>query len=274
MKIAVRKHAGLLPLPTPLSAPPFELPSGSVLLFHDADWTGDKFKLSTEHWPANVRHDLAEHCQNRKAAWVAFNLPVGQVMTLTRHHRDVEGGQRICDLREVAQVADLVGTGRTEAVDLAQIDLGDAVSSFFWRDVDLTMGAIELYSDADFKGNRTILFLSEWPRGELHSLADWVIEDRLGSTRWSTMPDSQYCDLYQHGDGLGKQYPRMSGWHTGRRESADTSKYSLNDMVSAFRWDTLVTDRRAISSAFMDVLIDPHNITKFLMHRDEALAIA
>jgi hypothetical protein len=265
MNLSVRPHSDLLPLPAPHAAPPFKLPSGHVALFQDASWASDRFEISTEQWPSNIRHNLAGHLRNRKAAWVAFNLPVGRVMTLTRHHRDVEAGVRICDLRDVAQLADLVGTGQTEAVDLASIGLPDAISSLFWRDVDLSMGAIELYCGAGFTGNRTVLFLSEWPRGELHTLSDWVIEDWLGSSRWSTMPEAQYCDLFQHRDGIGKQYPRMSGWQTGRKEAADTRKYSLNDMVAAFRWDTLVADRLMTSQVFMDILPNPLRATEGLM---------
>jgi len=261
MTISVRSRTGLPPLPVPSAVLPFELPCGTVVLFHDPDWARDRFEISTQEWRADARHDLDSRRCERKAAWVAFNLPVGRVMTLTRHHREIEDGYRLCDLREVAQVADLVGTGRTEAVDLAQIGLQDAVSSFFWRDVDLDMGAIELFCDADFKGNRTVLFLSEWPQGELHALADWVIEDRLGSTRWSTVMDMHYCDLFQHRDGLGKRYPRMSGWKTGRREVADTGIYSCHEMVSAFRWDALVTDRQRISAVFMDIFLDPDRTT-------------
>jgi hypothetical protein len=205
---------------------------------------------------------------------MAFNLPVGRVMTLTRYHCDVEDGYRVCDLRDVAQVADLVGTGRTDAVDLAKIGMRNAVSSFFWREVDLDKGAIELYSDAGFQGNRTVLFLSEWPQGELHSLADWVIEDGLGSTRWPSLPNTQYCDLYQHRDGIGKQYPRISGWKSGCKESADTSKYSFHGMVSAFRWDALITDRPMISPVFMDILFHPDNTTKFAALDNARLPIA
>jgi hypothetical protein len=273
MTISVRNHAGLPPLPMPSALLPFELSGGTVVLFHDPDWASDRFEISTQEWRADTRHDLAARRCERNAAWIAFNLPVGRVMTLTRHHRDVEDGYRSCDLREVAQVADLVGTGRTEAVDLAQIGMQDAVSSFFWRDVDLDMGVIELFCDAGFKGNRTVLFLSEWQRGEFHTLADWVIEDRLGSTRWSTMLDMHYCDLFQHRDGVGKRYPRMSGWKTGRMEAPDTGKYSCHEMVSAFRWDMLVTDTQRVSAVFMDIFLDPDNTTFALPNRS-ALTLA
>jgi hypothetical protein len=233
-----------------------------VLVFREADWAGDSHELTTDRWPAAVRHDLAPHRRDRKAAWIAFNLPVGRVMTLTRHHRDAEDGHPVCDLRDVAQVADLVGTGRTETVDLAQIGMQNAVSSFFWRDVDLKQGAVELYGEADFKGNCTVLFLSDWKPGELHSLADWAIEDRLGSARWNTMPNAHYCDLFQHRDGIGTQYPLMSGWKAGPKEIRDTSKYSLHDMVSAFRWDVALTERPMTSPVFADMLRDLETTTR------------
>jgi hypothetical protein len=259
MNLLVRKPPSLSPLPAPGAEPPFALNSGTVEMFREADWTGSSQEVTTDRWPAAIRHNLAVHRRDHRAAWIAFNLPVGRVMTLTRHHRDIEDGLPACDLRDVAQVADLVGTGRTEAVDLAQIGMQNAVSSFFWRDVDLKQGAVELYGEPDFKGNRTVLFLSEWKRGELHSLADWAIEDRLGSVRWNTMPDMHYCDLFQHRDGIGKQYPLMSGWKAGPKERPDTSKYSFHGMVSAFRWDAAITDRPMISPVFMDILFNREN---------------
>ena len=262
MNLLVCKPSSLSPLPAPGAEPPFTLNSGTVRVFREADWASNRYELTTDHWPAAIRHDLADHRRDRRTAWIAFNLPVGRVMTLTRHHCDVENGHRVCDLRGVAQVADLIGTGRTEAVDLAQIDMRNAMSSFFWRDVDLKQGAIELYGEADFNGNRTVLFLSEWKRGTLHNLADWVIEDRLGSIRWNTLPDALYCDLFQHSDGIGKHYPRMSGWNSGPKECPDTSKYSFHDMVSAFRWDAVITDLPMTSPSSMDILFDPENTTQ------------
>lgn len=32
--------------------------------------------------------------------------------------------------------------------------MSDCVSAFFWRLVDLDLGAIELFDDSDFNGNR------------------------------------------------------------------------------------------------------------------------
>jgi hypothetical protein len=236
MNAFTRQYSTISPLPIPDVALPFELPSGYVLLFRDPDWSGRKLDLSTHRFCPDVRHDLRRRSGSRRAAWVAFNLPEGQVMTLTKRHRDVEDGQPAHDLRDVAQVADLVGSGKTEAVDLTQIDMGNAVASLFWRTVNLDTGAIELYSEPGFKGNRTVLFLSEWQRGHLHTLTDWVIEDRLGSVRWTALRGAQYCDLFQHADGLGGRYPRLKASQTGFNEAPDISARTVNDMVSAFRW--------------------------------------
>lgn len=231
-----RTKVGISSLPAPHAALPFELPSGYAFLFRDPDWGSERLDLSTNKWRSGVRHEIRRRFEDSRSAWVAFNLPRGQVMTLTRYHQDSSDSR---DLRDVAQVADLIGTGTTEAVDLAPIDLCDAVSSFFWRTVNLDMGAIELYSEAGFRGNRTVLFLSDWQQGRLHRLEDWAIEDRLGSVRWTALRHDQYCDLYHHSDGVGGKYPRMAGWPTTAKESWDTSKGALNDMVSAFRWGTL-----------------------------------
>ena len=236
MNAFTRRYSTISPLPVPDVAPPFELPSGYVLLFRDRDWAGRKLDLSTHRFLPGVRHDLRRRSGSRRAAWVAFNLPRGHVMTLTRRHRELQDCQPLSDLSNVGQVADLVGTGRTEAVDLAQIDMCNTVASFFWRTVDLDKGAIELYSEPGFKGNRTMLFLSEWEKGALHSLADWVIEDQLGSVRWTRLSGTQYCDLYQHSDGVGGRYPRLKVAPTGLNEAADIAQRTVNDMVCSFRW--------------------------------------
>jgi hypothetical protein len=101
----------------------------------------------------------------------------------------------------------------------------------------------------------------------------WVIEDG-GSTGWSSLSNTEYCDLYQHRDGIGTPYPRISGWKSGRKLSVDTSKYSLHGMVSAFRWDGLITDRPMISPPFMDILFNPDNATKLAAPANATLPIA
>lgn len=240
MNAFTRLYSTISPLPVPDVALPFELPSGSVLLFREADWSGPRLDLSTRKFSPGVRYDLRKRSDSRRAAWVAFNLPQGQVVTLMRRHRALQPGQKVHDLRDVGQVTDLVGTGKTEAVDLALVDMGNAVASVFWRLIEPETGAVELYSEPGFKGNRTVLFLSEWQPGELHMLADWVIEDQLGSARWATLTGSQYCDLFRHADGLGGKYPRLRASQTALNEAADISRRTLSDMVSAFRWDTRV----------------------------------
>ena len=74
-----------------------------------------------------------------KATWVAFNLPAGVVMTLVDHY--VSGGPNgFGDLKDAGKVVDLIGTGKTEAVDLSRCNMNDCVSAFFWRNVDLEPG--------------------------------------------------------------------------------------------------------------------------------------
>lgn len=56
-------------------------------------------------------------------------LPSGTVVTLTANH--VASYTNVADLAGVGQVVDLIGTGRTQAVDLVQSGCDDCISSFF-----------------------------------------------------------------------------------------------------------------------------------------------
>lgn len=141
------------------------------------------------------------------ATWVAFNLPVGVVMTLIDNNTPVESGHLVWELRNCGRCIDLVGTGQTEAVDLTQCNMNDCVSSFFWRKVDLAQGAIELFDDVNFQGNRSTLFLGEWPMGTAVSLENWWLRGRVSSVRWHMLDDRQTVALFSNTDGTGALIP-------------------------------------------------------------------
>jgi hypothetical protein len=133
-------------------------------------------------------------------------------------------------------LVDLVGTGRTETIDLPSGNENDCISFFFWRTVDLNMGAIEFFDDANFGGNRATVFLSEWDYEQIYSISDWWLQDRLSSIRWKTLTDRQTAVLFDNNDGSGNTYGNIKGWGD-LKEIPNLDNIGFNDAVSAFRWD-------------------------------------
>jgi hypothetical protein len=78
----------------------------------------------------NQRHTVKSSLFDR-ATFAAFNLPVGTVMTLMDNVKPVPAGKPVADLSGCGHCVDLVGTGKTEAVDLEVINMNDSVSAFF-----------------------------------------------------------------------------------------------------------------------------------------------
>jgi hypothetical protein len=230
-------------LPAP-SSPPAELPSETVVLYPDAAWTGESFTITTKKFASNQRHSISGSHMQDKATWLAFNLPPGVVMTLVDHYVSA-GSNGLADLKDAGRVVDLIGTGKTQAVDLTRCNMNDCISAFFWREVDLGLGAIELYEDTDFKGNRTLLFPAEWSVGKAISLAGWHINDKLSSCRWHTLKDTQSAELFDKADGSGKSYANISGYGE-TKEITNFKDVGFNDCASAFKFKSLAPRKEEI----------------------------
>jgi hypothetical protein len=232
-------------LPAPSSLPELRLlPSETVLLYPNAAWTGDCFTIKTRKFAPTKRHSLSGLGIQDNTTWIAFNLPQGTVMTLIDNYVPAGSGGP-SDLKDAGRVVDLIGTGEPKAVDLTRCSMNDLISAFFWRQVDLDMGAIELYEDLDFKGNRTVLFPSEWSTGKVISLAGWYINDRLSSSRWGTLRDTQSAALFDQPDGGGKAYANISGYGE-TKEIKNFNDVGFNDCASAFSWESLVPKKEEI----------------------------
>jgi hypothetical protein len=61
-------------------------------------------------------------------------------MTLMDNVQPVPATGTVADLSGCGPCIDLIGTGKTEAVDLGAVNMNDGISSFFWRTVDLNLG--------------------------------------------------------------------------------------------------------------------------------------
>jgi len=140
-------------LPAP-SFPSPTLPSGTVMLFGDGNCGSEPATLRTADYAESVQHLFDGTPMQDQAAFIAFNLPIGTVMTLMDGM--VPPNARL-------RCVDLVGTGKTESVNLMSINLNECLSGFSWRKVDLDRGAAGLFADTNFNGDRMTIFLGQWP---------------------------------------------------------------------------------------------------------------
>ena len=190
-----------------------------------------------------------------QARYVAFNLPVGVVLTLTDSIAPLGAGQNAADLSGCGVCVELVGTGQTEALDLMDASANNCISAFFWRAVDLELGAIELFQHIGFKGNRSILFLSEWSPGEVHSIGKWWMNDKVSSARWDTLSDRVAAALLQDADGAGDSFDNIGGLGS-MKECGDLQEFRFNDKMSSFRWNGLVPKKEIIAPFKMNIPVD------------------
>ena len=251
------------PVPSDLAVP--VQPGGTVTLFRDNHWSPDsnnQLVLSTDDYLERVRHSIAGTNMQDAATWVAFNLPVGTVVTLMDNATPADDGIQPWDLRDCGRCVDLVGTGTTVAVDLVACNMNDCVSAFFWRKVNLDVGAIELFDDDDFKGNRTTLFLSEWPYGKAHSIDRWWLAGRVSSARWKSLQDTQSAGLFSTADGTtGTRYQNIFAW-ARNKEIASLSREFFNDSMRGFQWQGLEPRKESIPVISISPnLQDPESIS-------------
>lgn len=230
-------------LPAPTTPPP-ATPIGTVVLYADPKWTSTSQTFSIYDYQCAARQSIAGSKLNDKATWVAFNLPVGTVVTLCAHY--VSTYSNIGDLAGCGPTVDLIGTGRLEAVDLSPLGANDQISAFFWRNVDLKAGIIELWEAPNYGGNRTVIFLSDWSQGDIHSLANWYISKRVSSVNWSTFPEGATAVLYSNVNGTGTAYSNIKGW--GSTKQLDNfSTVGFNDAMAAFSWKALAPVKEIIA---------------------------
>ncbi|EPE33638.1 hypothetical protein GLAREA_06651 [Glarea lozoyensis ATCC 20868] len=227
---------------------PYNIPSGTVMLFTDASWTsGVSTEFNLVDYVANQRHVIPAS-QYNKATWVLWNLPIGTVVTLTAN---ITNPVKVADLKGNAQTLDLIGRGRTQGTTLVDYNLNNQVSSWFWRTVDLNMGAIEIFNDKDFSGSRCTIFLSEWEPGKFHSLRDWNCDNYASSVRWRTLQDRQTATLGDAIDGSVATYSNIKGWGNVK-EVPYLADVRFNNVLSSFKWESV---------APMKEIIEPFNVT-------------
>lgn len=232
----------LTKLPTP-DETAYDIEKNTVRIFNDSEFSTNYHDIDIEESLSDVRHKMYNNLHSQ-ANWILWNLPLGTVMTLTEHNNTLEKGQSVFDLNNSGRCIDLVGTGKTEAVDLGKMGMEDCIKGFFWRKVDLRMGAFELwdYKMQDTKKNemgaRQIIFLGEWAPDTVHALWNWNMTDRVSSARWNSLVDRQTVTLFEHIDGGGSRYENIKGWGK-HKEERDFHNLDFGDKVSSFRWHSI-----------------------------------
>ncbi|KAF7922059.1 uncharacterized protein EAE98_008270 [Botrytis deweyae] len=224
----------LTPPPRPSAPIPYQITSGTVALFQGAAWNSVRTDLIIDDYIPNQRH-VVPASQYDQTSWILHNLPLGTVMTFLAA---MKTSGPIADQSDAFTCIDLVGTGKTEAVNLIPTGINDQISMFFWRTVDLNMGAIELFDAFDFTGRCSTIFLSEWPADTVHSIMRWQLQDAISSIRWRTLKDRQTAVLFDGADGTGTAYSNIKGWGT-TKEVARLTDVRLNDAISSFKWQSI-----------------------------------
>lgn len=261
-------------LPAPSTLPP-TLDSGTVKLFKDNSWSSPSLTLSTSDYASNQRHSIKGDTLQNKTTWLAFNLPEGTVVTLTNLLELSPPGGNVADLKGCGHVVDLIGTGSTEGVDLVKLNMGDQVTMFFWRRVDLSQGAIELYQGPDYAGNRTVIFPAEWSSETIHSLENWFIANSATSARWSALQETQAAVLYAQPDGGGKRYSNIKGWGSFK-EIRNFADVGFNDNVASFSWSTLTPNQEVVHPLEINIAdyAGPGGLTSHLTGHNNASTVS
>jgi hypothetical protein len=240
--LAEEQVARLTKLPAPQQAYD-AVNSGVVKVFTSANFGGASFTIDTEDYASGQRHRLLAENYN-KACWVTWNLPVGTVMTMMELDKTPEKNQPIADPRGCGRTVELVGTGKTEAVDLTRVYMTTCVKGFWWREVDLSMGAVEIF---DGNGSQIVetqayhrqtIFLSEWAPGVIYSFNFWWMNDKISCARWHTLLHRQTVSLFEHANGTGFEFNNIRAWGK-TKEAYDLHVINHGNNLSAFSWTSV-----------------------------------
>jgi hypothetical protein len=224
-----------------VGGPWMNLSSGQIRVFKDDNWQSPNFTITLSNYPENSRNYVGDSW-NDTATYVAFNLPVGMVCTLMDNLISLKDGQNPADWSDCGRTFDLVGKGYTQYVNLCNVNLNDCFSAFTWRWVNLDMGFVEVFDDCNFGGNRSVIFLSEWPAGQTVSISRWWLQDRISSMRWPslTFGGAGVASVYwaDNTDGSGNPYYDCSCSNT----SNQAGLVPFNDCFSSFKWTRIQWD--------------------------------
>ncbi|KAA8565164.1 hypothetical protein EYC84_010905 [Monilinia fructicola] len=193
---------------------PYQVPSGTMAMFQDPNYTGSRSDVRIAEYMPNKRHVVPDSQYDRTSN-ILWNLPIGTVITLIGCWAPGEEGKKIVDLSYGNTCLDLVG-------------------------------AVELFADGGYTGRRTTIFLSEWESGKVQSFRNWGMNNTCSSLRWHTLGDRQTVTLYDGEDGNGTSYSNIKGWGS-IKEVPYMWEVRFNDCISSFRWDRIVPKKEIIA---------------------------
>ncbi|KAI4159033.1 MAG: hypothetical protein LQ342_006934 [Letrouitia transgressa] len=206
-----------------------------VSLFADRSWSSPRLDLHIDDYIANRRQrspiSMVDRCN-----WVAWNLPLGTVVTFTDHVPWQPSDP--ASLAYAGGTFDLVGTGWTRCGSLRDNVMEDKTAAFWWREVDLWQGAVQLFQHHNFGGNFATIFLCEWPRDTPVDMFGWFLNDEVTSVQWGALTDRQTVTLYQLPNGRGERYENIKGWG-GFKKVANLTDLGCNDTTSSFSWSSV-----------------------------------
>jgi hypothetical protein len=209
------------------------LSQNQVWLYKDEKWDGEIVKIDLN---IQTQFDLVAVRPQNQASLVAFHLPLGRVVTLCENFVEWDRNKR----DNLGRTADLVGTGKTQYVDL-NVFMRDCVSAFYFRDVVVERGYFVLYEGRDRDKNRTIVFLDEWEEQKLVNIKRWFMQDKTSSLDFN-LPYGDRVRLYDNVDGTGVS--QACGLTTLAAQGDKLT--GLEDKVSSFKWDILPPEREEL----------------------------
>ena len=250
--------ADIKPLPAVVGTNIPAMPERYVRIHPGDAWSNTPTDLTLYDNVSNTRHLFYRDSSgnaNNVVGRIAFNLPVGVVVTLCELSVEDTPGVPFDSLASCGRTIDLIGTGKPETVQVipragySNYNFGNRTFlSWFWREVDISMGALELYykESCDVTDNRVVLFLSEWERDTVHSLsAWWFAQHGVKSVRWAALDGRQQVSLFPTTNGTLREFGNIAGYlpedHIDRLADANFTRHVL-----AFRWSGIAPVKEVV----------------------------
>ncbi len=221
---------------------------GEVRIFKDNKLNGDFQSIFVSDYVLNSPQRLLS--LNNEATYVAWNLPVGTVVTLLDSTDSVDDPSK--NYHCSSRTFDCVGHGTTEAYDLGQCEMNDTISAFYIHQYDPLYGYIELFLRENQKGPSTKIFLSQYGRDKSHSINSWWITNDAISISWSNMGELCCVIFYDNADGTGKKVNEIMGTDT-RLGINNLDDYDMRNAISSFKWTIRGIFKQEMSPFTLDI---------------------
>ncbi len=227
-----------------------------IILFEHGSYNGKTQVFDLNQYTPNAIHAFSGSSMQDEASSVRWCLPPGRVVTFADHRKYPQ----LPDLSELGRTIDLIGDGTVREMNLTSRGIGDVLSAFFWRDVDLSRGYLIFYKDSNFSDFRQTVFLSEWAVNKAHSISKWAIQDEMTSVQWVGLDPKVVVELYDHSSGTGSSYRNIvrRDPNGGVEGIASLSAMGMNDKVSSFK----IVEKLPVVEAIQSIEFDRRNFPR------------